>query len=239
MGSSRLPNKVLMDINGKPNLWHLYHRLSHAKKVDKVIVATSDDPNCDPVESFCHEHGIGCYRGSEDDLLDRLYQAAKAYGADSVVRVTGDCPLVDPQVTDKVISCYESGDFDYVSNNQMQTFPHGLDVEIFSFKALEKAWETVKDPEMRALGPFCLYHKHSTNKIGNVTYPKKLLHIRITLDYEEDLQLIREIFGRLSKKKDVFLLDDILQLLKEHPGLNAINDKWKSHHRLKDAEKFL
>jgi len=239
MNSSRLPGKALVDIAGKPNLWHLNDRLSHSKLVDKIVVSTSSEKSCDPIYDFCNKENIDCFRGSEEDLLDRLYQTAKKYNADTVVRVTGDCPLVDPTIVDKVIEFYNTNEYDFVANNHISSYPHGLDVEVFSFKSLEKAWNQVSDKKLRALAVFCLYHNNKDNKIGNVKCDKNLSNIRITLDYNEDLKLIRAIFNKLYPKKKMFLLENIVKLLKENPDMNSINDNRKSHHRLKDCEEFL
>ncbi len=239
MGSTRLPRKVLMEINGKPVLWHIFHRLSKSKLIDKTVIATSDDKSCDPIAQFAIREGIPFYRGSEEDLLDRLYQAAKIFHAKDVIRITGDCPIVDPMAVDDLIRFYKAGKYDFAANNHVPTYPHGLDAEIFSFRILEEAWKSVTDPKMRAFATFCLYHRHPTNKVGNMTYKDDLHHLRLTLDYEEDMRLLREIFSRLQPKKDVFLLDDILKLLQEHPEISHINDMHKGHHRLKDMESYL
>ena len=139
MGSTRLPGKVLLPIEGKAMLWHVVERTKQSGKVDTVVVATSKSHSDDPIEEFCKMNGITCFRGSEDDVLDRFYGAVKKFNPRAVVRVTADCPLIDPDVIDKAIKEFENTECDYVSNTNRYTYPDGLDVEVFSFNALEKA----------------------------------------------------------------------------------------------------
>ncbi|MBL6971920.1 MAG: NTP transferase domain-containing protein, partial [Desulfobacterales bacterium] len=128
MGSTRLPGKVLADINGRPMLWHVVHRVQSAKSIDHVVVATSVNPADDPVAGYCLDNGYRYFRGSETDVLDRYYQAAKQFKAETVVRITADCPLMDPLVVDKVVKTFLKGDYDYVTNTLRYTFPDGIDV---------------------------------------------------------------------------------------------------------------
>ena len=151
MASTRLPGKMLADIEGQPMLWHVVNRTKHSSLVDRLIVATSVNSGDDLIFQFCVRNNIECFRGSEDDVLDRFYQAAKATNADSVIRLTGDCPLIDAGLIDKVAHRYTTGDFDYVTNSLRYTYPDGLDVEVFSFKALERAWREAKSPRFSTL----------------------------------------------------------------------------------------
>jgi len=139
MGSSRFPGKVLEDLSGRPMLWHVVHRVRGAGRVERVVVATTDRAVDDPIARFCAQENIACFRGDEQDVLDRFYQAARADHADVVVRITADCPLIDPEVIDKVVERFQRGDCDYVSNAIRYTYPDGLDTEVFSFAALERA----------------------------------------------------------------------------------------------------
>jgi spore coat polysaccharide biosynthesis protein SpsF len=140
MGSSRFPGKVLQDLAGRPMLWHVVNRVRKAEKVDKVVVATTDRDVDDPVARFCAQEDVACFRGDEQDVLDRFYQAAKANHADVVVRITADCPLIDGAVIDKVLERFQRGDCDYACNIIRYTYPDGLDAEVCSFAALERAW---------------------------------------------------------------------------------------------------
>ena len=139
MGSARLPGKVLKEVNGKPLIEILFHRLPHSKKIDKIILATSNSKENDHLAKIVEKLGFEVFRGSEDDVLDRYYEAAKPYSPEAVVRITGDCPIIDPQLVDEIIGLYQENNVDYVSNTSPPTYPYGLDTEVFSFKALEAA----------------------------------------------------------------------------------------------------
>ena len=140
MQSTRLPKKVLMDIEGKPMLWHIVKRALSAKLIGRVIIATSTSARDNPIHKFARECNFDIFRGSEHNCLDRYYQAAKKNKADTIVRITGDCPLICPEIIDKVVSEYLKGNYDYVTNTLFYTYPDGCDIEVFSFKALDKAW---------------------------------------------------------------------------------------------------
>ena len=137
MGSTRLPGKVLADIDGEPMLARIVSRVERSSMVTDVVVVTSDTPADDVIEEFCKQKGLSVFRGSENDVLDRIYQAAKAQQAETIVRVTTDCPLIDPEVIDRVVAAYLTDDCDYASNTLICTYPDGLDTEVFSFDALE------------------------------------------------------------------------------------------------------
>lgn len=139
MGSTRLPGKALKKVNGKPLIEILLYRLSLAKKIDKIILATSENSENDELANLVEKLEYEVYRGSEDDVLDRYYRAAKKYQPTSIVRITGDCPIIDPELVDEVIDLYHNKNVDYASNTEPPTFPDGLDTEVFSFAALETA----------------------------------------------------------------------------------------------------
>ena len=147
MGSTRLPGKVLKEISGHSMLWHVVTRVRQANTLDQVVVATSDKVSDDAIASFCEQEGFLCFRGSESDVLDRYYQAARWAGATVVVRITADCPLIDPVVIDQVVSAYLENDCDYANNVMQRTYPDGLDAEAFSFEALAQAWLSGSSPE--------------------------------------------------------------------------------------------
>ncbi|MBF0551519.1 MAG: aminotransferase class III-fold pyridoxal phosphate-dependent enzyme [Deltaproteobacteria bacterium] len=224
MNSTRFPKKVLADIVGRPMLWHVVNRVSQARLVDKVLVATSDKPSDDPVAEYCLKEGIEFFRGSEDDVLDRFYGAARSVSADTVVRITADCPLIDPVVIDKVIAKFKAGSYDYVSNVLIYTYPDGLDVEVFSFQALERARREADTPSSR---------EHVTGymttrpgfRLGGVENEADLSQkkYRWTVDRPRDLLLIQNIYGALYPTRPMFLMDDILELLAASPELNLIN----------------
>jgi spore coat polysaccharide biosynthesis protein SpsF (cytidylyltransferase family) len=230
MSSSRLPGKVLKKIVGEPVLWHVINRLKEAKLVDAILVATTSNALDKPLINLMHSIGIQSYAGSEQDVLDRYYQASKISRADVVVRITSDCPLLDPKVVDTVISYFLNNDFDYASNTCggfnsgcKETYPDGLDTEVFSFAALENAWKNAVLQSEREHVTAFIWKNPAIFKIGHVVYPKDLSKMRWTVDYEQDFLFVSEIYNRLSKKGLTFGMDDILSLLETHPELTNIN----------------
>lgn len=228
-GSTRLPGKILMEFCGKPDLYHVYDRTKKSKKIDEIIVATTDKISDDKVFDYCEKEDIKCFRGSEDDVLDRFYQCCKQRGLsekDSVVRITADCPLIDPVIIDKVIEYFLENDFDYVSNAIEPTYPDGLDVEVFLFSALEKSWKEAKLPSEREHVTPYIRNNESLFKIGSFKNSVDLSHYRWTLDEIEDYRLINIIYEKLYSQDDVFDTEDILLFLKDNPQLNEINNKY-------------
>jgi spore coat polysaccharide biosynthesis protein SpsF (cytidylyltransferase family) len=226
INSTRLPKKALKSILGKTSIEREIERIKKSALCQKIILAIPSDKKNDILEKIAKQAKILVFRGSEDDVLDRFYQAAKAFQLKDVVRLTGDCPLFDWQVCDEVISFYLDNKFDYVSNVRPPTFPDGLDVEIFSFKALEKMWQDAKlKSEREHVTPYIANHPEIF-KIGNlVRNGNDLSTLRLTLDEPKDLILIRKIYGALYKKKRFFNLEDILKFLSCNPKLLKINKK--------------
>lgn len=229
MTSERLPRKVLMNILEKPVLWHVVTRLNGSELIEKVVVATTTNETDIPIIRFCDEMGIGVYAGSEENVLDRYYKAASHFSATVIVRITADCPLIDPKIVDRVIQYYlENKDkFDYVSTNHPTTFPDGLDTEVFSFEALEKAWKNAKKQyEREHVTPY-IWDQPEKFRIGNVENDEDLSATeRWTLDYEEDLEFIRAIYANLYEEGKIFGMEDVLKLLKKKPELRDINRKY-------------
>lgn len=193
LGSKRLPGKCMMDIAGIPLLGHVINGARLA--VENVIVATPDKEIVD----FAIKQGVLGFIGSEDDVLDRYYKAAKAYEVQHIIRLTSDNPLVDPDVIQKVLDFYWSDNFDYVSNNHPRTYPIGLDVEIFTFEALERTWREAKDKyEREHVTPY-IYNHPELFKLGNVKSDKDLSHLRWTVDTLEDLEHVRELCELVKK----------------------------------------
>lgn len=197
LSSTRLPGKVLRPILGRSMLWRQLERLEQLKNVDQTIVATSDLPEDRQLITLCRDFGVECYGGSLDDVLDRFYQAAGHYGADHVVRLTGDCPVIDPRVVDDVIDLYNSDDYDYACNTNPPTFPDGLDVEVMSFPCLETAWREAKLPSQREhVTPF-IWQQPQRFKLANFTNDTDLSHLRWTVDEPEDLEFITVVYEAL------------------------------------------
>jgi glutamate-1-semialdehyde aminotransferase/spore coat polysaccharide biosynthesis protein SpsF (cytidylyltransferase family) len=221
MGSSRLPGKVLADLGGRPMLWHVVDRVRGAKSLDRVVIATTDRAVDDPVAQFCEQEGVGCFRGSEQDVLDRFYQAARANGADVVVRITADCPLIDPAVIDKVVARFELGDCDYVSNCLRYTYPDGLDTEVFSFAALERAWREAEKPSEREhVTPYLRAGKFRVAGVES-EIPVSPAQYRWTVDHPADLQFVREVYAAFSGN-GAFGFKEVFDLLKRRPDLATI-----------------
>lgn len=221
MGSSRFPGKVLEDLVGHPMLWHVVHRVRQAKRVDQVVVATTDRAVDDPVVRFCDREGILCYRGNEQDVLDRFYQAAKASQADVVVRITADCPLIDPAVIDKVVERFQRGDCDYACNIIRYTYPDGLDTEVFSFAALERAWNEAEKPSEREhVTPYLRTGRFRVANVENELPVSPAQH-RWTVDHPADLEFVRKVYQAFSANGN-FGFREVFDLLKERPDLATI-----------------
>jgi glutamate-1-semialdehyde aminotransferase/spore coat polysaccharide biosynthesis protein SpsF (cytidylyltransferase family) len=221
MGSSRFPGKVLEDLSGRPMLWHVVDRVRRARRVERVVVATTDRAVDDPIARFCAQENIACFRGDEQDVLDRFYQAARADHADVVVRITADCPLIDPEVIDKVVERFQRGDCDYVSNAIRYTYPDGLDTEVFSFAALERAWrEAGKPSEREHVTPYLRTGKF---RVANVEseIPVSPAQYRWTVDHPADLEFVRKVYAAFSRNGE-FGFREIFDLLKERPDLATI-----------------
>lgn len=226
MSSSRLPGKVLKPLLGRPMLEVELDRLRKSKRLDVLAVATSVDASDDAIESFCRERGLACYRGSLNDVLDRYYQAARAAGLDVVVRVTGDCPLIDPAIVDLVIEQFLERKVDYCANTvppDDSTFPDGTDVEVFSFAALERAWREAKKPSEREHVTFYLWQTPGLFKTSRVDWPEKLTDYRLTVDYPDDLDFVAAVLVELEKRRQVGSMTEVISLLKEKPALMEIN----------------
>lgn len=226
MGSKRLPGKVLKSVKGQPLLHYLLERVARVTQADAIRVLTTTEAIDDAIEAFCKSHGISIFRGAEHDVLSRYYHAAKEHHVDAIVRVTADCPLIDPAVIDHVIEvyCEEYPHWDYISNTLQRTFPRGMDVEICSFAALERAYLEAKEPAEREHVTLHFYRNPEKFHIKNLASSSNLSRHRWTVDTDEDFQLIELILQNLYPIKPQFTLEDILGLLTQHPEWSAINE---------------
>ena len=225
-GSTRFPNKVFADINGKPLIWHSVNRLYASKRIDRVIVATTVNSKDDMIEQWCEANDVRCYRGSENDVLNRYYEASKAYPSEVVVRITADDPFKEPSVIDLVISKLLTGDYDLVTDNYPPSFPEGFDCEAFTFKALEEAELSTKDAYEREHVTQFFYHNPDKYRIGNVKNETDLSYLRWTIDKDEDLEMVRSIYAhRNPDSKGMMYMEEILEILKEHPEIIKINSE--------------
>jgi spore coat polysaccharide biosynthesis protein SpsF len=224
MGSTRLPGKVLMDLAGASILERGFRRLSRARTLDKVVIATTVERADDALEAVCRTNGWPCARGNESDVLDRYYRAAVAYAADVVVRVTSDCPLIEPEIVDQVVTDLLQGEprADYVSNTlPPRTFPRGLDVEAVRFDALERAWREDTDPTLREHVTPYIYRHPESFRLRAVTSDVDYSDQRWTVDTPEDLAFVRRIYEHIGH--DRFSWRDVLSVLETHPDWLAIN----------------
>lgn len=224
--SVRLPGKVLKDIVGKPMLQHIIERLKKSQLTDQIVVAIADEKDS-PIPNLVKNCGVEGFIGNVEDVLDRDYQVAKKYGAEIIVRICADRAVIDPQVVDKVIDFYlaNRSKVDYVSNCLILSYPQGLVVEIFSFEALQTAWQNAKEPYQREHVTIYIYEHPEKYKLHNIEAPSKFHYpyYRWTVDYEEDLQFVREIYKCLYFKNPNFSTKDIINLLQAKPELIEIN----------------
>jgi len=239
MSSTRLPGKVMKKVLGKELLLHMVNRVKRAKTVDEIVVITSTNNRDNQIVDLCVQNNIKYYRGKEENLLDRHYQAAKIYNADFVVKIPSDCPLTDPNIIDQVISFWlENQDkYDYVSNYHPPTFPDGLDVEGCPFSVLEIAWREAKKPyEREHTMPF-IWDNPQRFRVGNITNPlgNMFLTHRWTIDYQEDFLFLKRVFEEFENKPN-FQMEDILTLLKEKPEIAKINQKYLGVNWYKNVE---
>ncbi len=231
MGSSRLPNKVMKEICGKPMLFLMLERLQHAKKIDDIVIATSTEKSDDAIADFAHKNNFLFFRGSELDCLDRHYQVGVKFGADFIAKITPDCPLIDPVIVDKVLDFFikNSDKYDYVSNAHPPSYPDGLDVEIFHMSSLKKAWKEVKTIQEREHTTTYIWSHPEIFRLGNVKMPGKkslFMQERWTVDYLEDFEFVKLIYENLYNDGRIFLMDEILEFL------NKRRDIWEINHHL-------
>ena len=214
MTSSRLPGKVLAPVLGEPMIFRQIERLSRARKIDRLVVATSIDPSDDPLAEACEGRGVAAFRGSLDDVLDRFAGALGLFpDASTVIRVTADCPLTDWTVVDRVIGHLEASGADYVSNTPAErTYPHGLDVEVMRREALMDAWRDGRDPyEREHVTPY-IYRRPETYRLEFVSRTPSLAHLRWTVDYPADLEFVRDVYARLYPADPAFGSDAVVAL---------------------------
>jgi spore coat polysaccharide biosynthesis protein SpsF len=222
MNSSRLPGKVLKTVLGKTLLEYQIERLSRVNKADKIIVATTVNPIDDAIIELCDRLKVSTYRGSESDVLSRYVGAAQRFDSATIVRITSDCPLIDPGLIDRAIEFYQSNHFDYVSTDE-EIYPRGMDVEIFSHEMLKIAYLNAQKPHEREHVTPYFYQNFERFSSGTYSENLQAAHHRLTVDTPEDFQLIQLLLESLYPKNPQFNLDNILQCLTEHPEWNNIN----------------
>jgi spore coat polysaccharide biosynthesis protein SpsF len=223
MGSTRLPGKVLMDLAGKTMLERVMQRCRRTVRLDEVIIATTDKTSDDPIAELCAQQDWPCFRGSEDDVLDRYYQAARWRKADTVVRITSDCPLIDSEVIDRCIKEFlETPNVGYVTNCwPFRTFPRGLDVEVFSFAVLEQAWRQDYNPAWREHVTPYIYCHPEIFQVRAIVNDVDYSNMRWCVDTQEDLALVRNIYEAFGT--DRFSWRQVLTILQQNPQWLELN----------------
>lgn len=225
-GSNRLPGKVLSNIENKSMIWHVINRVKKIKSVQQISLITTKEKDDQVLLQIAENEGIIGFAGSTKDVLDRHYQCALKINADPIIRITSDCPLIDPFIVEDMLQFYLKNDFDYVSNVYPPTYPDGLDTEIFSFNTLKNTAQNAKlNSEREHVTPYITKHP-DLFKIYNFKNDKDLSNIRLTVDQKEDLELIRQIYSMMNSKPN-FALNDILNLISKKPELLKINSKIK------------
>jgi len=225
MNSTRLPGKTLMQIDSYGTMLdYVIKQSSDSKIIQKVIIATTTLENDTPIVNHLKKFNVEVFRGDPENVLSRYYYCALKFKIDPIVRITADCPLIEPSIIDKVIEKFQTGEYDYVSNNKPRTFPYGMDVEIFSFKTLEIAWKNSKlNSEKEHVTPF-IYKNPNKFNIGHLTNSLDISDIRITVDRENDINLIREIAKKIKNRP--IRLENIIELKKFFPNIFMINQNY-------------
>ena len=229
MGSTRLPGKVLVSISGRPTIQRIAERLAVCQELDAVAVSTSVEARDDVIANRAVQLDLVCVRGSEADLIERLGRTAERTGADALVRITADCPLVDPALVDRVVGVWRrsAGRLEYVSNVFPPTFPDGLDVEVLSRTVLERLDREVSDPFFRESLTAYIREHPAAFEIANLEHPEDLSRLRWTMDYPEDLAFVEAVYRRLGPQGEIFGMEDLLRLLEWSPELRDLNRCWE------------
>lgn len=221
-GSTRLPDKALKKIEGKPIIWHMINRAKKIKSVQQIIIVTTRKREDRVFLKIAHENGVLGFQGNEKDVLDRHYRCAIKFNADPIIRITSDCPLIDPYLVERILQVFLKNNYDYVTNREPPTYPDGLDTEIFAFSALKKAARYAKmNSEREHVNPYIVKNPKKF-KIFNYKNRKDLSHLRWTVDEKRDLRFVKQIYSRM-KPRTIFTMNDVLKIIKKNPKLLEIN----------------
>ena len=232
MGSTRLPRKIMMSVRDKPLLYYNIRQVLQSKKIDKLIIATTNLSRDDEIVKFVDLYGIEVFRGSEDDVLDRYFHCAKEFKLDAIVRITSDCPLVDPEIIDRCIEKFENENLDYLSNTNKQIdddwiydpcgFPPGFGVEVFTFNTLENAWKNTEKPFDREHVTQYILDNPKKFKIGGLENQEDFSDLRLTLDYQVDFDLIKLVIENFPDD-EIYNLKKIISFFDDNSHLKLIN----------------
>lgn len=234
MSSSRLPGKVMMEMNNKPMIYWQIKRILNAKRVSSLIVATSLDSTDDPLCDFLEDNSINVYRGSLDNVLSRFIEVSEIYPHDSLIRLTGDCPLTMPELVDQMVEAFYEEDVDYLSNTLDPTYPDGLDIEIIKHGVLEKLSTFNLQPQELEHVTYGVCKRPEIFRLSNYVNKSNSSHERWTVDYQEDIELVRSIFTRFTGRETEFTYQEVIDYLGENPQLRVQNHMHKRNERLQD-----
>ncbi|WP_127717833.1 cytidylyltransferase domain-containing protein [Halobacteriovorax sp. HLS] len=226
MSSTRLPGKVLMESNSQSMLQHMINRITPSKLLDNIVIATTNDPSDQKIINHCVENNYSYTTGSLDDVLERYYECAKLHKADIIVRLTADCPLHDHRIIDHTIEEFLKDDtYDYLSNTTPPpaSYPDGMDVEIFTFAALENAWKNAKKPSEREHVTFYFWKNLDLFKCKKIDYRENVRDFRLTLDYQEDFELTDKLFSHFLPDNPLFSMEEMINYLRNNPQIKEIN----------------
>jgi len=235
MGSLRLPGKVFLNLdNTNTMLDYVISQLKNCKNIDKIIVATSNLEEDIVIKNYCEKNNLDYFEGSSKDVLDRYYKCAKKFSISTIVRITADCPLVDPNIVDKLILEYTNNSFDVVATHKPRSFPQGVaDIEIFSFRSLEKIWKESKKPSEREHVTPYFYNNPNKFKIFNYEYHENLSKIKLSVDRNPDLQFVKKIIEKINNRP--ILVSNILKVIRNNPEFLDINSDFILDEGLKKS----
>jgi len=236
MGSTRLPGKVMLTVNGRPIIDYMIERLRMVSSIDKIIIATTNNPADERIVKWCNESNVLCFRGDENDVLSRYYECANKFNATTIVRMTSDCPLIDPLIVDEVVKCFNMRtDIDFVSNTVPLPclYPDGMDVEVFSMKLLKESHHEAKLPSEREHVTFYMWKtgKYRTYRLDPA---EDISQYRFTVDYIQDFEIIKAVLGGLYIKNKTFSLGDLIEFMHANPHLGDLqknivrNEGWQN-----------
>jgi spore coat polysaccharide biosynthesis protein SpsF len=225
MTSSRLPGKVLLPAGGKPLLGHLVDRLRLVPSIAEIVLATTINPTDDVLEGFARQVGIACFRGSEEDVMERVIGAASSVHADIVVEITGDCPIIDPLIVEQTIRMFLNNDCDYATNAHVRSYPDGMDVQVFTLSTLERSAQMTTDPlDREHVTAHIRRHPELFRPVYLIAPPD--LHwpeLGLTLDEQQDYELLKTLIEHFSVDRPYFGCREVIELLRSHPEWAAIN----------------
>ena len=230
IGSKRLPKKILKKLDEKTVLDYVIEQTKNSKNIDRIVIATTDLKEDNVIQEFCQNRKIDCFRGSVDDVLDRHYQCAKKYSFKTIVRITSDNPVVDPEIIDLAIKKYQEGQFDMVTTCNKRSYPYGVSVEVFSFESLKESWNNSSLPSEREHVILYIQNKKNNFKIYNLINEKDLTYINCTIDNELDYKLVKKVVFEIKTRP--ILMKDLIELFDKKPELLEINknsDPYEGH----------